>query len=148
MAWQVRSARGLTCAEIRSVRFELDRKGGRARTVPLWWDAGTLEDLRSWKEWRVTSGAVDGDLFLCTRSGGGLDRQGARRIFQSACRSLGPERHVTIHDGRHSFVSHALASGRDGGEGREAAGHSNLSTTRVYSHLVREDDGVVGSLFG
>jgi integrase len=24
-------------------------KGGKARTVPLWWDAGTLADLRAWK---------------------------------------------------------------------------------------------------
>src|SRR6186997_3311433 len=32
-------------------------KGRRPRMVPLWWDAGTLEDLRAWKASRLDSGA-------------------------------------------------------------------------------------------
>src|SRR6187549_2706751 len=32
-------------------------KGGRPRMVPLWWDGGTLDDLRAWKATRLEQGA-------------------------------------------------------------------------------------------
>jgi integrase len=41
-------------------------KGGKSRTVPLWWDAGTLADLRAWKAYRVAHGAGDRDPFVCS----------------------------------------------------------------------------------
>jgi site-specific recombinase XerD len=54
---------------------------------------------------------------------------------------------LSIHCGRHSFVSHALAGGRTLAEIRDAAGHANVSTTSIYLHTVRDDDETVGSLF-
>jgi site-specific recombinase XerD len=61
----------------------------------------------------------------------------------------GPERleTLTIHHGRHTFISHALAGGRTLAEVRDAAGHANVSITSAYLHVVVED-GDVGSLFG
>ena len=56
-----------------------------------------------------------------------LDRINARARFKVACRVLGPERirELTIHHGRHSFISHALAGGRTLAEVRAitSAGH-------------------------
>jgi len=65
-----------------------------------------------------------------------------------SCKVLGRERQaeLTIHDGRHSFVSHALHGGRSIVEVRAAAGHSSLATTSIYAHLVDTDDKV-GNLF-
>ncbi len=62
---------------------------------------------------------------------------------------LGPERlkTLTIHHGRHTFISHALAGGRTLAEVRDAAGHSNVSITSGYLLVAVEDDGV-GCLFG
>ena len=59
------------------------------------------------------------------------------------CRVLGTERQaeLTIHHGRHSFVSHALAGGRTLAEVRDAAGHANIATTSVYVHIATTDDG-------
>ena len=51
-------------------------------------------------------------------------------------------RHLTIHHGRHTFISHALA------EVRDAAGHSNISVTSVYLHIAVDEAGAVGDLFG
>jgi integrase len=48
---------------------------------------------------------------------------------------------LTIHHGRHTFISHALAA-----EARDAAGHQNVSITSAYLHVAVEDDGV-GELF-
>jgi site-specific recombinase XerD len=62
---------------------------------------------------------------------------------------LGSERlkTLTIHHGRHTFISHALAGGRTLAEVRDAAGHSNVSITSIYLHVAVEEEGL-GSLFG
>ena len=40
-------------------------KGNRPRVVPLWWDAGTLEDVTAWRREREEAGARLGDAFVC-----------------------------------------------------------------------------------
>ncbi len=72
-----------------------------------------------------------------------------RKRFRTACRSLGTERikTLTIHHGRHTFISHALAGGRTLAEVRDAAGHTNISVTSVYLHIAVDDDGQPGDLF-
>ena len=42
-------------------------KGKKARVVPLWWDATTLEDLTAWKRERQEQGARPGDPFRFIR---------------------------------------------------------------------------------
>jgi integrase len=62
-------------------------------------------------------------------------------------------RTLTIHHGRHTFISHALAGGghrapaRSLAEVRDAAGHSNVSVTSAYLHVAVDDDGRPGNLF-
>jgi integrase len=128
-------------------------KGGRPRTVPLWWDAGTLKDLATWRDVRVqlANGAVI--PFVASlqpeRDSRALSRHTLRKRFRTACKSLGLERlkSLTIHHGRHTFISHALAGGRTLAEVRDAVGHSNVSITSAYLHVIVDDD-VVGQLFG
>ncbi len=128
-------------------------KGGKPRMVPLWWDAGTLEDLSAWRTDRLSRGAKPSSPFVCSwqpeRQDIVFSRHTLRKRFRTACRVLGPERlkTLTIHHGRHTFISHALAGGRTLAEVRDAAGHSNVSITSGYLHVAVEDDGV-GSLFG
>jgi integrase/recombinase XerD len=129
-------------------------KGGKARTVPLTFDQGTLDDLRAWKAFRQTQGATGADLFICSQGkssfGKQIDRRNARLRFKACCACLGPERRadVTIHHGRHSFISHALHQGVSIVQVKEAAGHWSLNTTSIYAHVVSDDDGKVGNLFG
>ena len=54
---------------------------------------------------------------------------------------------LTVHCGRHSFVSHALAGGKSLAEVRQAAGHASVATTNLYVHLCTDDDDEVGNLF-
>ena len=127
-------------------------KGHKARKVPLTWDAGTLSDLVEWKRFRREQGADDDARFVCSQHcdalGNPLERRNLRKRFKACCKVLGRERQagLTIHDGRHSFVSHALHGGRSVVEVRAAAGHSSLATTSIYAHLVDTDDKV-GNLF-
>ncbi len=119
----------------------------------LWWDRATLDDLTAWKQERQNQGAKASDWFVCSQSTGTaglqLDRRNARNRFLVGCRVLGADRQheLTIHHGRHSFVSHALAGGRSLAEVRDAAGHASIATTSVYTHVATDDDGAVGDLF-
>jgi integrase len=148
--------------QVGDVRAELPRphlrirvgasKGGRSRTVPLWWDAGTLADLAAWRKRRTESdAALDQPLvssLRTDRSAKSLSRHTLRKRFRTACKVLGPERlqNLTIHHGRHTFISHALAGGRTLAEVRDAVGHANVSITSGYLHSVVDDSGV-GTLF-
>jgi integrase/recombinase XerD len=128
-------------------------KRKKERRVPLWWDGGTLADIESWKAERNNQGAKVGDYFVCSQhkdtSGNQLDRFNIRHRFRVSCKILGEERveRLTIHDGRHSFISHALAKGRTLAEVRDAAGHSNIATTSGYLHIAVDDNGTIGNIF-
>jgi len=149
--------------QMADIRVELPRphlrirvgasKGGRSRRVPLWWDGGTLADLAAWRADRAARGAKGGDPFVASLLPGReallFSRHTLRKRFRTACRVLGAERlgSLTIHHGRHTFISHALAGGRTLAEVRDAAGHSNVSITSGYLHVAVDDDEV-GTLFG
>jgi integrase len=124
-------------------------KGGKSRIVPLWWDAGTLADLAAWKAERLRRSDVPDAPFVPNRRGTQLSRHTLRKRFRTACKVLGHERlaSLTIHHGRHTFISHALAGGRTLAEVRDAAGHANVSITSGYLHVAVDDDGI-GDLFG
>ena len=121
--------------------------------VPLWWDAETLRDITDWQQRRRNLGATDADRFLVSLRPGRdtktFSRHTLRRRFQTACKSLGLARlhTLTIHHGRHTFISHALAGGRTLAEVRDAAGHANVSITSAYLHIAVDDEGI-GNLFG
>jgi integrase len=144
--------------QVGDVRTELPRphirirvgasKGGRSRTVPLWWDAGTLSDLAAWRAQRV---ATDGEpyepfvaSFRVERTSKPFSRHTLRKRFRTACKVLGTSRlaHLTIHHGRHTFISHALGGGRTLAEVRDAVGHANVTVTSGYLHSIAEDSDV------
>ena len=128
-------------------------KGHKARKVPLYWDGGTLADIREWKALRIAQGAGPDDYFVCSQHkdafGHRIDRHNLRKRFKACCKVLGAERaaHVTVHHGRHSFISLALHKGKNVVEVQHAAGHASLGTTTKYAHLVDTDDATVGDLF-
>jgi integrase len=93
------------------------------------------------------------DSVICslkpTRRGQPVNRDKIRERFRTACKPLGMERlrGLTIHHGRHTFESHALAGRRTMAEVKVAAGHSSLVTTSIYQHIAVDDDAEVGQLF-
>lgn len=128
-------------------------KGGRPRTVPLWWDTGTLADIAAWQAERLAGGAATVDPFLDSKRPGratkSFSRHMLRKRFRTACQVLGGGRlrSLTIHHGRHTFISHALAGGRTLAEVRDAAGHANVSITSGYLHVAVDDEADIRRLF-
>ena len=113
---------------------------------------GTLDDLAAWKAERARLGAKAEEPLLVSAQDGReskvFSRHTLRKKHRTACRVLGAERleGLTIHHGRHTFISHALAGGRTLAEVRDAAGHANVSITSTYLHVAVEDESV-GRLF-
>jgi integrase len=121
---------------------ETPAKRGRPRTVPLWWDADTLADIETWKGERIGAGAKPSDPLVCSQHkdtlGKTLSARNLQHRWTTAIKVLGKERvkRLSIHKGRHSFCSHALAAGRTILEVRAAAGHANVATTIIYFQAV------------
>lgn len=117
----------------------------RSRRSPLWWDAGTLEDIRMWTAKRMMDGAQPGDPFVCQQNknsyGDRIKVKSASLRWRTAISALPADRiaDLSIHTGRHTFVSHALAGGRSLAEVMFAVGHGSLRTTQIYLHLVARD---------
>ena len=148
----------ISALKISNLKLEIDRpyiylpksitKGHKSRRVPLCFDAETLRDLQTFKRLRLL--ANDSEFFVCCIGTGlQLDRRNLRMRFKTACKILGQDRcsTLTIHDGRHTFCSHALHAGIPLTVVRDAVGHSNLSTTSIYSHVVLDSQNQTTNLF-
>tara|TARA_B100000029_G_scaffold338693_1_gene330927 strand:- start:37 stop:978 length:942 start_codon:yes stop_codon:yes gene_type:complete len=75
-----------------------------------------------------------GILFLSNR-GKQISRKTVWNIIKSSALSSGIDKNVSPHTFRHSFASHLLEGGAGLRVVQELLGHSNISTTQIYTHL-------------
>lgn len=113
-------------------------KGNRERLVPL--GAEALEWLRRFE--REARGEILGtrqtDFLFPTRRGTAMTRQAFWTLLKRHARAAGIVKPLSPHTLRHAFATHLLNHGADLRVVQLLLGHSDLSTTQIYTHVARE----------
>ena len=142
---------GLRVSELVGLRvLDLDKavgcircigKGDKERIVPIGKKALALVEryLRDARPKLTPVGKqVNSPMLFINRRGGPLSRVGVWKILSAYGKQAGLRVPLTPHMLRHSFATHLLEGGADLRSVQLMLGHSDISTTQIYTHVVEE----------
>jgi len=113
-------------------------KGGKERLVPLG------DEAQYWlQQYMLNSrpdllGGVPGNFTFVTRRGDSMTRQAFWYRIKKYAQIAGITKHLSPHTLRHAFATHLVNHGADLRVVQMLLGHSDLSTTQIYTHVARE----------
>lgn len=125
----------LDCADLdlREREVRVLGKGGKERVVPVGRIAATA--VRRWLAERTPRASDDETAMFINRRGTRLTTRTVQQRLRNWALTQGLDRNVHPHMLRHSFATHVLESSGDLRAVQELLGHSNITTTQVYTHL-------------
>ena len=110
----------------------------KTRAIPLY--PAALRALSSYLENIRASMLADPqeEALFVNVSGVRMSRQGFWKILKHYQNTAHIEKEITPHTLRHSFAVHLLENGADVGSVQELMGHSDISSTHVYTNLINQ----------
>ncbi len=108
-------------------------KGNKERELPIGRQANHA--LREWLKHRLSLKIKTPEAVFLSRQGKRISVRAIQARVRYWAQRQGIEISVSPHMLRHSFASHVLESSGDLRAVQELLGHSNISTTQVYTHL-------------
>ncbi len=113
-------------------------KGSRERIVPIGAKAKSIT-----REWVDTARPlvlknIPSQYLFVARAGKPMTRQAFWKIIKQNAILAGISKNITPHTLRHSFATHLLEGGADLRSVQTMLGHSDISTTQIYTHISKE----------
>ncbi len=134
---RISEAAGLTFEQLylRERVIRVVGKRRKERLVPFGEDAAHWLS-RYLEEGRPALEKARTDRVFLNQAGRGISRKGIWKRFDGLRDASGVE--AKVHTFRHSFATHLLAGGADLRTVQELLGHSDISTTQIYTHIESE----------
>jgi integrase/recombinase XerD len=113
-------------------------KGDRERLIPLG------DEAQDWIKEFVEGPRIEillerqTDYLFPTRRGDRMTRQAFWHIIKRYAKKAGVKKKLSPHTVRHAFATHLLNNGADLRVVQLLLGHSDVSTTQIYTHVARE----------
>lgn len=129
--------------ELKSIDFDdcvirVFGKGSKERIVPM--NDYAIDALKEYIEtYRslMIKDEINNYVFL-NNHGKIMTRQGVFKMIKKECLVKGIRKNISPHTLRHTFATHLLQNGADLRVIQEILGHSDISTTQIYTHVTNE----------
>ncbi|ORU93937.1 MAG: tyrosine recombinase XerC [Cycloclasticus sp. symbiont of Poecilosclerida sp. N] len=142
--WELLYSSGLRVSELANVNLMdadlsgkmihiVSGKGNKSRLLPIGGKA--IEAIRAWLLARAKNIKTDEMALFTGKTGKRLTVRSIQSRLERWRKKQGLQGRLYPHMLRHSFASHMLESSQDLRAVQELLGHSNISTTQVYTHL-------------
>lgn len=113
-------------------------KGSKERIVPINdYAINALNDYLENYRPLLVKNTMNNYIFL-NNHGNILTRQGVFKMIKMECLKKGITKNISPHTIRHTFATHLLENGADLRIIQELLGHSDISTTQIYTHVSNE----------
>ena len=111
------------------------RQGKGAKDRTLWIGEADINQLRAWRERQVGSCGGDPDHVFTTLRGDPLSNRYVQAMVARYVKRAGIDKRVSPHTLRHTFTTDLYADTLKIRLVQKVLGHSDLSTTMIYTHV-------------